>query len=276
MPSFDLGRRYTRIYISQKIGGGQQPFLPTSSKRVVCCCFEPRRNQLAPDVLLVGGRRHSAARILAMQNQSEGIPVFKKIRSNEWEYIGDYQVQRWTEDSTTIAFESKRGNHDEDVKIVLFLAPAGEKKLAITSQSLADAEKRLSDEGEFDVESVKDDRDRIAASIVRRRGQPEFRRKLLAAYKNHCLISACDSADALEAAHIRPYCGEASNHITNGVLLRADLHTLFDLGKISIDAKSQTVVISEDLKKSVYGKLHGGSINLPSNTADRPNFQFVR
>ena len=119
-------------------------------------------------------------------------------------------------------------------------------------------------------------RDRIAAIIVRRRGQPEFRKKLLAAYRNRCAISDCDSTDALEAAHIHPYWGEATNHVTNGVLLRADLHTLFDLGKISVNADTHSVIVSDDLKTTVYGPLHGKKLNLPSDPAHQPNFQVIR
>jgi hypothetical protein len=42
-------------------------------------------------------------------------------------------------------------------------------------------------------------------------------------------VTGCDVVQALDAAHISPYLGDQSNHVTNGVLLRADIHTLFDL-----------------------------------------------
>lgn len=42
-------------------------------------------------------------------------------------------------------------------------------------------------------------------------------------------MTGCDVVQALDAAHISPYLGDQSNHVTNGVLLRADIHTLFDL-----------------------------------------------
>jgi putative restriction endonuclease len=47
-------------------------------------------------------------------------------------------------------------------------------------------------------------------------------------------VTESDCPAALEAAHIKPYIGEATNHITNGWLLRSDLHTLFDRHLIGV------------------------------------------
>src|SRR6185369_1227809 len=66
------------------------------------------------------------------------------------------------------------------------------------------------------------------ASIIYRQGQAKFRQSVLSAYKNRCCISGFDVADALDAAHIVPYLGEHSNKVANGLLLRSDLHALFD------------------------------------------------
>lgn len=82
----------------------------------------------------------------------------------------------------------------------------------------------------FDASSIVDARERVLGQIVRRRGQQEFREKLLVAYEGRCAITGCDAIEALEAAHIVPYLGTETNHVQNGLLLRADIHTLFDLG----------------------------------------------
>jgi hypothetical protein len=50
--------------------------------------------------------------------------------------------------------------------------------------------------------------------------------------------------DVLEAAHIEPYLGTASNHVENGLLLRADIHILFDLNFIAVNPDSLTIVRS--------------------------------
>jgi putative restriction endonuclease len=89
-------------------------------------------------------------------------------------------------------------------------------------------------------------------------------------------MSDCNCIDALEAAHIHPYRGDETNHVTNGLLLRADLHTLFDLGKISVNVKGYTIIVSDLLRKTVYGKLHGADLHLPKNSTLRPNVEVLK
>ena len=109
------------------------------------------------------------------------------------------------------------------------------------------------EDGEFDTNGYKQNREKVWRSINTRRGQPDFRKKLLAAYSGRCAISDCNCKEALEAAHIGGYWGEASNHVQNGVLLRSDLHTLFDMGKIGIIPGSLKIVIAKQLlNKRIY------------------------
>ncbi|MDI1273931.1 HNH endonuclease signature motif containing protein [Polaromonas sp.] len=82
--------------------------------------------------------------------------------------------------------------------------------------------------------TMSDERIRILKAIKLRRGQSQFRKKLVKRY-GRCVVSGCELLDLLEAAHIHPYLGEKDNHIQNGLLLRADLHTLFDLHLMAID-----------------------------------------
>ncbi len=100
----------------------------------------------------------------------------------------------------------------------------------------------VSDEEDFDLGDVTDLRERRIAEVVRRRGQAKFRAALIDAYEGKCVITRCDATEALEAAHISPYRGEKTNHPQNGLLLRADLHSLFDLGLIVIEPS--TMVLS--------------------------------
>lgn len=65
--------------------------------------------------------------------------------------------------------------------------------------------------------------------VLKRRGQGRFRASLINAYGGRCAISDCDALDALEAGHVAPYSESVNNAISNGLLLRADLHNLFDL-----------------------------------------------
>jgi hypothetical protein len=141
----------------------------------------------------------------------------------------------------------------------------------LITQALRTEEQSLDEQGEFDANNDTDARKRVMASIVRRQGQSAFRQKLLAAYSGECCISECDIERVLDAAHILPYRGDHTDHVTNGLLLRTDLHTLFDLGLIAIDAKRHEVVISNSLNGSDYELFRGKKIALPDDHAQRPD-----
>jgi len=125
------------------------------------------------------------------------------------------------------------------------------------------------DDSPFDPTSVKDARKRTLRAIFQRRGQKRFRDALLAAYSGNCMVTRCSCSHVLEAAHIHPYRGPDTNKVTNGLLLRADIHTLFDAGLIAIDPDSMTVVVAAELKHSEYGTLHGEGVLLPHIREDR-------
>lgn len=87
----------------------------------------------------------------------------------------------------------------------------------------------------------KDEREIALRAIKLRRGQQDFRKKLLERYDKTCVITGCKIIDILEAAHIRPYRGKNDNNPSNGLLLRADIHTLFDLNLVAIEPDSHLV-----------------------------------
>jgi hypothetical protein len=129
-------------------------------------------------------------------------------------------------------------------------------------------QEELEIEGHLDVRSLDDARWRVFSSIVQRRGQALFRARLLEAYDGRCAISGTDAEAALEAAHVVPYLGPRTNVTSNGLLLRADIHTLFDLGLIGVHCLTRTVVISSELESTVYGSLHGSTLREPLATRD--------
>ena len=130
---------------------------------------------------------------------------------------------------------------------------------------------KTKDEGYFSPGTLQDERKRWLREIVERRGQPEFRSKLIDAYQGRCAVTGCDAVAALEAAHIIPYCGPASDHISNGLLLRADIHTLFDLDLIGIHPRTLTVALGPVLKNTSYSDLNGKRLAVPNSSAARPN-----
>lgn len=119
-----------------------------------------------------------------------------------------------------------------------------------------------------------DARRRVLTAIVRRQGQGMFRDALLNAYERRCAVTGCDVEAALEAAHIIPYRGPHSNVVTNGLLLRADIHTLFDLGYLAIDITdpaAMTICLAPHLATTVYAELNGAPLRLPTAPEARPS-----
>lgn len=123
-------------------------------------------------------------------------------------------------------------------------------------------------EGAFNPGTASDQRKRVLASIVRRRGQPAFRAALIKAYAGRCAVTGCDVLDALEAAHIFPYLDGETNAVSNGLLLRADIHTLFDLRLIAVDPDARTVLIAPGLRASTYGSLQGVPLSTTATAGD--------
>jgi putative restriction endonuclease len=119
-------------------------------------------------------------------------------------------------------------------------------------------------------------RNRIVASILQRQGQGRFRSGLLSAYEGRCAITDFDAASALEAAHIDPYNEGGANDTANGLLLRADLHTLFDLNLMAVDPDTLSVLISPTLAGTRYVELSGKPLRVPNAQELRPSVQALR
>lgn len=113
--------------------------------------------------------------------------------------------------------------------------------------------------------------ERVLREVQRRLGQSEFRKRLISAYGGRCAITECDAVDALEAAHIAPYSEVGECDPSNGLLLRADIHTLFDLRLVAIDPDSLTIVVADRLQNTCYADLAGKSLRLPEDTSLRPS-----
>ena len=129
--------------------------------------------------------------------------------------------------------------------------------------------------GIFQAVSVTDSRTRHFEAIIRRRGHPRFRQALIKAYGGKCAISRCEAEDVLEAALISPFQGEETYHVSNGLLLRSDLHTLFDLGHIAIDSATMRVILAEPLLNTTYKVLDGRRLALPAREELAPNTEAL-
>jgi hypothetical protein len=130
-------------------------------------------------------------------------------------------------------------------------------------------------EQDFSPGNIEDARRRVLAAIALRQGQPRFRRELMKAYGGRCAVTGCDLSEALEAAHILAYRGAETNHVQNGILLRGDLHTLFDRGLIGVDPRSWTIVVHARLLNTHYGSLSGTAIVRPVNPTCCPSAEAL-
>jgi HNH endonuclease len=114
-----------------------------------------------------------------------------------------------------------------------------------------------------------DRRQKAMREIRLRRGQPAFRRKLRQRYGDQCMISGCNLIDVVEAAHISPYRGQEDNDPSNGLLLRADLLTIFDLDLLGIQPGSLEIQLHPVVVAAGYGDLNHGLLICPNS--DRPS-----
>lgn len=147
--------------------------------------------------------------------------------------------------------------------------------LAGESQEIVVAQEEAEETDAFDASDSSDGRKKVIASIVRRRGQPKFRRELIDAYVGRCAVTGCALVDILEGAHIKPYMGDHTNHVSNGLLLRADVHTLFDLQLVRIHPETLRVEVAPRAK-AAYGQFDGQSITVPAEKSRRPDAEALR
>ncbi|RMH13586.1 MAG: HNH endonuclease [Gemmatimonadetes bacterium] len=109
----------------------------------------------------------------------------------------------------------------------------------------------------------------------RRLGQAAFRIAVTEAYERACALTGEHSLPVLEAAHIRPYARGGVHEVPNGLLLRADLHKLFDRGYLTV-TPDYRVRVSARLREEydngrTYYPLDGARVRVPEDRAARPD-----
>ncbi|MFX0544765.1 HNH endonuclease [Roseovarius sp. S1116L3] len=111
-------------------------------------------------------------------------------------------------------------------------------------------------------EILQDLSDRRLSFQKARPGQGQFRAALFEAYGGRCALTRCSVPQALEAAHVLPHNGNSVRDQTdNGLLLRRDLHAMFDDMLWSIDPKTSKVCLSRQLNDKSYAGMDGLLVN---------------
>lgn len=129
----------------------------------------------------------------------------------------------------------------------------------------------FSGDAEEEPMSCEDLRTRVTVATVVRAGQGAFRRSLTEAYSGACAVTGYQVETVLQAAHIMSYRGPQSHRVSNGLLLRADIHLLFDAHELAICPDDMTVRLSARLDSSPYHELERRKIQLPGRRSDEPS-----
>lgn len=112
-----------------------------------------------------------------------------------------------------------------------------------------------------------------------RLGQGTFRVLVTEAYRRRCAMTGEKTLPVLEAAHIRSYSDGGPHRTSNGLLLRRDLHTLFDSGYMTVTPDYHVDVSARIRQEFDNGKeyyaLHGAPLILPANPAEHPAREFL-
>jgi putative restriction endonuclease len=112
-------------------------------------------------------------------------------------------------------------------------------------------------------------------------GQGAFRTSVTSAYGKRCSVTGEKTLPVLEAAHIKSYSKSGPNHAANGLLLRSDLHKLFDSGYLTITSDLKIEVSAriraEFQNGKEYYQFHGKEIAVtPTDLRLRPKKEYLQ
>lgn len=115
--------------------------------------------------------------------------------------------------------------------------------------------------------------------VAPRLGQGTFRAKVIDAYERRCVVTNERTLPVLQAAHIRPYSDLGPHAPENGLLLRSDLHTLFDRGYLTV-TPDRTVRVSRRIRDEFengrdYYALDGREVRLPLRGSPPPAREYL-
>lgn len=158
--------------------------------------------------------------------------------------------------------------------------PAGARLWDQVSQFLVSRKSELG--ADLLKETAFSDGDRFGPTYLTRSrlGQGIFRVMVIDAYARQCAVSGERVLPALEAAHIKPYTESGPHRVSNGLLLRSDIHRLFDKGYLTVTPDLRVEVsgaVREDFDNGRhYYSFHGRELSrIPTSPLDRPAHEYL-
>lgn len=91
--------------------------------------------------------------------------------------------------------------------------------------------------------------------MSRRLGQGAFRIAVTDGYERRCAVSGERTLPILDAAHIQSYEAGGEHSVSNGLLLKTDIHRLFDLGYVTV-TDALRFAVSDRLKADFENGRH--------------------
>jgi len=225
-----------------------------------------------------------------------GVPSYSKFRSTILDYRESHGRVHGTDPEIGCSvlaqpFFFKRKDWipiPEDWKLNIVRGKMYNTQTTLGAKLLEDVQIRLANLGGFESTSTsppsthESTGNRYGSDYLTRAriGQGSFRVLVTNAYDRRCAMTGERTLPALEAAHIRAYSDSGLHSVNNGLLLRADLHRLFDRYYMTITTDLKVEVskrIHEEYENGKdYYKLHGQDlVILPANSSDLPSKQYI-
>lgn len=242
--------------------------------------FHQKQGVVQRLIQLVGGEKLKdsvSLELVELLKQKQAATFFIRP-SNSQQFLDNIDYRMLAQIYTEYVERHQVGIHDnqDDLFVTLMRLMEGKEPKSELGRELREIRKYLEqaerdDEQSFNPDNINDERQKRSREVVTRPGQRKFKSELMKAYVGCCSITGCSVEAVLEAAHIIPYLGAKTDHPSNGLLLRVDIHKLFDNYYLSINPDTNKVEIARVLKNTYYEKLAGQPLRIPKSKTERPN-----
>lgn len=209
---------------------------------------------------------------LLEEHGGQGITWYGSVGNLDKRHTDDYQIQLDDLRETSTNFgtrELDEFRHSTDVhEASLYEKLKGYSHRGIRRIECGEVDKLMPLLGGHDFES--DGHNEVArlkrlGNLALRPDQAKFSARIRRAYQGKCAFTGCTTAEALEAAHIKVKKGQDDNNSRNGILLRADVHALFDEGLIALTLDGSRIEISSKLSDTTYDFLRTRRVSQPQS-----------